>query len=254
MTLSCVCLRVCRLIVSIHFRIVFVQIWLGGVPLSTLVAVESPHTLLSFLSPAVEGGPLSFRMTVGAQIASVATPYTTVRIAAPSVTALEVELRPGFPPLVCLPETPPTGNTIVHVFGVNFGAGGNTTATLDGVPLLVFNASEASLSFTTGACTGELVVTTSGQASAAFPYNYNPLSLPPQISNVVPLAGWTEGNTAVNFTGLYFRSNGSVYFVDPVTDTSTECLWRGIPGMYYTETAVLYVANVVFPCVCHRMR
>ena len=85
---------------------------------------------------------------------------------------------------------------------------------------------------------GSLVVTVAGRTTTPLSYDYFALSRPPRIENIVPLSGSTAGNTTVLISGTAFQSDGTVYFVDPVTNASSECVWRGVPGMLYTDKRI----------------
>jgi hypothetical protein len=81
-------------------------------------------------------------------------------------------------------------------------------------------------------------VSVAGRATVGTVYDYVALSRPPRIENVDPLAGSTAGGTVVLITGTAFRVGGSVYFVDPVTNATSECVWRDAPGMFYTDNQI----------------
>ena len=78
----------------------------------------------------------------------------------------------------------------------------------------------------------------SGRLTTPTNYDYLTLSRPPRIENIVPLSGSTAGNTTVLITGTAFQSDGAAYFVDPWTNASSECVWRGVPGMFYTDNQI----------------
>jgi hypothetical protein len=69
-------------------------------------------------------------------------------------------------------------------------------------------------------------------------YYYLTLSWPPRIENTVSLSGSTAGSTAELIMGIAFQSDGAAYIVDPATNASSECVWRGMPGMFYTDNQI----------------
>ncbi len=97
---------------------------------------------------------------------------------------------------------------------------------------------------------GVAIVHVGGQVSAGYTYDYVTLAQPPRIESLSPSSGNTTGNSTVCLSGTRFQSNGAVYFVKVSTGSRSECIWKNVPGMFYSDSRIWCVSAL---CMCFYM-
>ncbi len=78
---------------------------------------------------------------------------------------------------------------------------------------------------------------------AAFPYAFQRATAAAVINLVAPDSGPVLGGSVVLLTGELFTDNATVIFVErsfggTLTGIRAECRWRGVPGMYCSDTMI----------------
>ena len=244
-----------------------VVLW-NGAPVAG-VALVVRHSMLSFPSPPGSGDHVTLRVVVGGQSTPSSSPL--LRYTPPSIDSIALQLQPAGQPVVDInggvvssgdvamdcgvvtndgsPALAGDAVAVLSLTGRNFGAvAGVVTVAVSAAPCALMALSQTHIVCATSLCRGVISVTVNGVSSPAdasvYAYVYNTLAQAPVVTDVQPLSGPLAGNTAVTLVGTAFKESAWVYFQaadrggGALPGGRAECVWRGVPGMYCTDTMI----------------